>query len=101
MRGMYVTVTLPVRLQTPLIEIPTEAVRPDGQVWAVRGDRLVVHRIPIARTLQNSVLVHAELTSLKPADPVVISPLAIAYDGMAVQIAPVSAAVDAGEAAAP
>ena len=101
MRGMYVTVTLPVRLQTPLIEIPTEAMRPDGQVWAVRGGRLVVHRIPIARTLQNSVLVHAELTSLKPDDPVVISPLAIAYDGMAVQIAPVSAAVDAGEAAPP
>jgi len=98
---MYVTVTLPVRLQTPLIEIPTEAVRPDGQVWTVHAGRLVVHRIPIARTLQNSVLVAAELTRLKPDDPVVISPLAIAYDGMAVQTAPVSTAVDTGETAAP
>ena len=101
MRGMYVTVTLPVRLQTPLIEIPTEAVRPDGQVWSVRADRLVVHRIPIARTLPNSILVRAELTRLKPADRVVISPLAIAYDGMAVQATPVSTAVDTGEAVAP
>ena len=98
---MYVTVTLPVRLQTPLIEIPTEAVRPDGQVWSVRADRLVVHRIPIARTLPNSILVRAELTRLKPADRVVISPLAIAYDGMAVQATPVSTAVDTGEAVAP
>ena len=100
-RGMYVTVTLPVRLQTPLIEIPAEAVRPDGQVWSVRSDRLIVHRILIARTLQNSVLVKAELTNLKPADPVVISPLAIAYEGMPVETAPVSETDDAGEAPTP
>ena len=98
---MYVTVTLPVRLQTPLIEIPAEAVRPDGQVWSVRSDRLIVHRILIARTLQNSVLVKAELTNLKPADPVVISPLAIAYEGMPVETAPVSETDDAGEAPTP
>ena len=101
MRGMYVTVTLPVRSPTPLIEIPTEAVRPDRQVWSVRAGRLVVHRIPIAWTLRNSVLVRAELTKLKPDDPVVISPLAIAYDGMAVQAAAVSAAAGTREAAAP
>lgn len=101
MRGMYVTVTLPVRSPTPLIEIPTEAVRPDRQVWSVRADRLVVHRVPIAWTLRNSVLVRAELTSLKQDDPVVISPLAVAYDGMAVQAASVPTAADTGEAAAP
>ena len=51
MRGMYVTVALPVVPKTPLIEIPTEALRPDGQVWSVSNDRLVIHRVEVVRVL--------------------------------------------------
>ena len=98
-RGMFVTVTLPIRPQTRLIEIPSEALRPDGQVWSVTENRLVIHRVQIARTLRNSVLVRAELTDLKPEDVVVISPLAITYDGMSVQPVPVPTAGRSGEEA--
>lgn len=85
MRGMYVTVTLPVVPQTRLIEIPAEAVRPDGQVWSVGGDRLVIHRVTIARVLQRSVLIRADSTDLKPDDHVIVSPLATTYQGMPVR----------------
>ena len=85
MRGMYVTVTLPVRPKTRLIEIPAEAVRANGQVWSVKDNRLVVHRVQAARVLSNSVLVRAGETNLKPDDRVVISPLSTTFDGMPVR----------------
>ena len=84
MRGMYVTVTFPVRPKTRLIEIPAEAVRADGQVWSVSDNRLVVHRIKAARVLKHAVLVRADETRLKTDDRVVVSPLVTTFDGMPV-----------------
>ncbi|MDP7275245.1 MAG: HlyD family efflux transporter periplasmic adaptor subunit [Planctomycetaceae bacterium] len=84
MRGMYVTVTFPVRPKTRLIEIPAEAVRADGQVWSVSDNRLVVHRIKAARVLKHGVLVRADETRLKTDDRVVVSPLVTTFDGMPV-----------------
>ncbi|GIT29060.1 MAG: hypothetical protein Ct9H300mP1_11060 [Planctomycetaceae bacterium] len=86
MRGMYVTVALPVVPKTPLIEIPTEALRPDGQVWSVSNDRLVIHRVEVVRVLRDSVLIRADSTRLTPDDHVVVSPLATTYDGMTVRV---------------
>ena len=97
MRGMFVTVTLPIHPQSRLIEIPSAALRPDGQVWSVSGNRLVIHRIKIARTLPDSVLVRAESTDLNPEDDVVVSPLAITYEGMEVRPVPVSTIGSSGE----
>ena len=101
MRGMYVTVTLPVVPQTQLIEIPAEAVRPDGQVWSVGGDRLVIHRVTVARVLQRSVLIRADSTDLKPDDHVIVSPLATTYQGMPVRERPKDPPSDGHEEGSP
>ena len=101
MRGMYVTVALPVVPKTPLIEIPTEALRPDGQVWSVSNDRLVIHRVEVVRVLRDSVLIRADSTRLTPDDHVVISPLATTYDGMTVRVRKTGASSGQGDEGRP
>ena len=85
MRGMYVTVTLTASPRTRLIEIPSEAVRPNRQAWAVVDNTLVIHPLDVVRVLDNSVLVPLENSTLQPGDRLVVSPLPIAYDGMPVR----------------
>jgi multidrug efflux pump subunit AcrA (membrane-fusion protein) len=101
MRGMYVTVALPVVPTTPLIEIPTEALRPDGQVWSVSNDRLVIHRVEVVRVLRDSVLIRADSTRLTPDDHVVVSPLATTYDGMTVRVRKADASSGQGDEGSP
>ena len=85
MRGMYVTVTLKASPKTPLIEIPSEAVRPNRQAWSVVDNTLVIHPLDVVRVLDNSVLVPLDNSTLQPGNRLVVSPLSIAYDGMPVR----------------
>ena len=83
--GMYVTVRIPVRSSTPLLELPAAAVRPGGQLWVVRDGKLEIMTAVIARSREDYILLRGSETGLVDGDRVVISPLAAVQNGMAVR----------------
>lgn len=83
--GMYVTVRIPLDVSSPLLRMPTEAVRPGGDVWVVREGKLQVRNVSIAQSLDEEVLIRANETDLAPGDEVIVTPLVAARDGMDVR----------------
>ncbi len=84
-RGMFVEVSLHVVSDEPLLRIPHDAVRPNGEVFAVQDGRLRVHQVKAARVLSDALLVRAETTDLRIGDALIVSPLATGFDGMEVR----------------
>jgi multidrug efflux pump subunit AcrA (membrane-fusion protein) len=84
-RGMYVSVTVQAQPKMALLEIPQRAVQPGNKVWQVVDGRLAIHRVRVADSDDDVVLVYAEAAGLKPGMKLVSSPLAMAVDGMPVQ----------------
>ncbi len=81
--GMYVTVRIPVDPPQRLLALPASALRPGGQVWLLRDDRLVIAGVEVARRRGDQVLVEDRPDSVQPQDKVVVSPLAVVQQGMA------------------
>ena len=84
-RGMYVKVLLHTTPSEPLLSVPEIAVRPGSTVWAVRDGKLEHFKLPAARVVRGAVLVSRHVTGLRPGDQVVVSPLPVATEGMAVR----------------
>ena len=84
MRGMFVQVRVHVASPHPLVSIPEEALRPSGDVWLVRDDRLVIVRPKPVQVEDGRVLFESEASGLEPGDRVVVSQLSHPHEGMAV-----------------
>ncbi len=84
--GMYVKVLLHAASDGALLSVPEQAVRPDNTVWAVRDGKLAHFSLPAARVTRGTVLVAPQVTQLKAGDRVVVSPLPVATEGMAVRV---------------
>ncbi len=106
LRGMYVGVRIRVNPETPLLEIPEEAVRPGNRVWRVRKGKLAIIPVHFVTVLDDSgdgpptdrleagnkrsrnALVYVDDASLlSGGDKVVTSPLTMVRSGMTVQMA--------------
>jgi multidrug efflux pump subunit AcrA (membrane-fusion protein) len=100
LRNMFVTVRIHIDSSTPLLQLPEFAVRPGARAWRVRDGRLEIRQIQIARREEDSVLFHPSEDGLQAGDRIVISPLATAFEGMAVseQQAPADEEAEAGAA---
>jgi hypothetical protein len=61
------------------------ALRPGNQVWVVRDDRLYTVDVKVAQAAGNRLLLFAGLSDLASNDKLVVSPLAMAIDGMQVR----------------
>jgi RND family efflux transporter MFP subunit len=85
MRGMFVTVVIPVAPGVEMLKIPERALQPNGQVWAIEDERLRVHAVTPARSLDDGILIRADQATLKSDDRVVVSRLITAHDGMQVR----------------
>jgi hypothetical protein len=85
MRGMFVTVKIDVPTQQELVEVPVSALRPGNRVWILRDDRLAVRKVRVAQVLDDRVLLFPDGTQLTAGDRVIVSPLALAVDGMEIQ----------------
>ena len=84
-RGMFVTVTVHAQPGVKLLAIPQRVVQPGNTVWQVNDGKLAIHRIQIADTNADRVLVYQEASGLEPGMKLVSSPLAIASEGMLVR----------------
>lgn len=85
MRGMFVTVVIPVSPGVAMLKVPDRALQPNGHVWAVENEQLRVHIVSTARSLDDGILIRADKTTLESGDRVVVSPLMTAHDGMQVR----------------
>lgn len=84
-RGMFVEVALHVDSGEQLVQVPHDAVRPNGEVFAVVDGKLRVHQVEAARVLPDALLIRASSTDLRIGDRLVVSPLASGFDGMEVR----------------
>jgi multidrug efflux pump subunit AcrA (membrane-fusion protein) len=82
--GMFVTVKARATPHTPLLELPAAAVRSGDVTWIMRDGKLHVQNVQVARRLPDQrVLVYATESGLKAEDRVVVTPMAMVREGMA------------------
>ncbi len=84
-RGMFVEVALHVVTHEHLLQVPHDAVRPNGEVFVVQDGRLHVHHVKAARVLSDALLVRVGSSRLRIGDRLIVSPLASGFDGMEVR----------------
>lgn len=80
--GMFVTVRIPVESPLPLLRLPLEAVRPGGQIWVMRDDKLKTLEVSLAHVEGEMALIRQDGSGLADGDRVVVSPLASVKEGM-------------------
>jgi len=83
--GMYVNVRIPLNLETNLLRVPVEAVRPGGQIWVYRDNKLEIRQIHVAKADEEFILIRDQGNPLTAGDLVIVSPLAAVADGMSVR----------------
>ncbi len=84
MRGMYVQLAIHAQPDADLLEVPEQAIQPGNRVWRVVDGKLNMIALHNLRILDDSVLVPADSSPLRPGDAIVVSPLNVAVEGMAV-----------------
>ena len=83
-RGMFVQVLLHVDTPEPLVSIPEEAQRPNGEVWVMRDGRLQVLRPRAVQAAGGRLVFDSRSSGLEAGDRVVVSQIASPRNGMAV-----------------
>jgi len=84
MRGMFVQVHVHVDSPEPLVSIPEEAQRPNGEVWVMRDGRLEIFKPRPVQVVDGRLVLESRASGLLPGDRVVVSQIAKPRDGMAV-----------------
>lgn len=84
-RGMFVKATIHVDPRRQLLRVPERAVQPGSVVWRVRDGKLNVVPIRTALTMGDTVLLEGANVPLEPDDRVIVSPVAVAIEGMPVR----------------
>lgn len=86
LRGMFVDVSIQVPPAHPLLEVPVKALRPRNQLWLVRDGKLCVSDVQVAMVQHDRVLLVPDESAVRAGDQAVVSPLALAVDGMEVRL---------------
>jgi multidrug efflux pump subunit AcrA (membrane-fusion protein) len=94
LRGMYVKVTIHATPPTALLVVPERSVQPGNVVWRVRDGKLNIVSLKNVRPLDDAIVVPSSSSDLRPGDQIVITPLAVAREGMAVQVKQPTVAAD-------
>lgn len=84
LRGMFVQVHVHVDSPEPLVSIPEEAQRPNGEVWILREGRLEILRPRPVQVADGRLVFESKATGLMPGDRVIVSQITGPRDGMAV-----------------
>lgn len=90
--GMYLTIRIPVHSPIPLMEIPTESLRPGNEIWLVREGKLRIVKSDVMRREHRKIYVRLTAEGIQPGDHVITSPLSYVADGLSIrEIAPETA----------
>ena len=82
-RGMYVTVKIHAKPRAKLVRISEAAIRPGNKVWVVRDNKLAIIDVRVVSVAGEVAIVLAG--ELDAGDRVVVTPLAVAKNGMPVR----------------
>jgi hypothetical protein len=85
LRGMYVSVAINIQPKQPLLRVPERAIRPGNVLWRVVDGKLLITPVKIAQLVRDVALIEPSTTGLQAGQQVIVSPLAVAVDGMAVE----------------
>jgi multidrug efflux pump subunit AcrA (membrane-fusion protein) len=85
LRGMYVSVAINIQPKQPLLRVPERAIRPGNVLWRVVDGKLLITPVKVAQLVRDVALIEPSTTGLQPDQQVIVSPLAVAVDGMAVE----------------
>ncbi|MFP6665936.1 MAG: HlyD family efflux transporter periplasmic adaptor subunit [Pirellulales bacterium] len=86
MRGMFVKLIISVPSDVSLLSIPEAAIRPGNKVWIYRDGVLDMQSVRVVHVVAGNVLVVQGQSTLSAGDRVIVSPLAIAVDGMSIHL---------------
>ena len=84
-RNMFVTVSIQLDPMAAFARIPTEALKPGNRIWRVKGDRLKIEDVRIARMFDDMVLLELD-DAYSIGDQVVTTPLPAPATGLQVRI---------------
>lgn len=84
LRGMFVDVSVSIKTDLSLVSAPCESLRPNGDVWVVRDDKLSILRPPLVQVAAGRAVFESTRDGLQPDDRVIVSQLSNVRDGMAV-----------------
>jgi len=82
LRGMFVDVLVQVNVPQSLVAVPQEAVRPSGEMFLMRNDKLVIVRLRPFHSGGGLIAFNEADSGLLPTDRVVTSQLANPREGM-------------------
>ena len=83
-RGMFVDVRVEVATDQQLVSTPCEALRPNGDVWVARDNKLAIVRPPLVQVDAGRAVFESTPQGLRPSDRVIVSQLSNVRDGMAI-----------------
>ena len=84
-RGMFVDVRIHTEPENPLVRVPDLAVRPGNRVWLLRDGQLAIQKAVVAGVSGDDLLIDGHASGIKAGDRAIVSPLAEAVDGMAIE----------------
>ena len=76
LRGMFVDVQVEVKTNQPLVSVPCEALRPNGDVWAVRSKSLAILQPPLIQVSAGRAIFESTVDGIQPDDQIVLSQIA-------------------------
>ncbi len=76
LRGMFVDVQVEVETNQPLVSVPYEALRPNGDVWAVRNKKLAILQPPLVQVSAGRAVFESMADGIQPDDQIVLSQIA-------------------------
>lgn len=82
LRGMFVNLSIEIPRSVALLQLPPMALRPGNLVWLLREGRLLIDKVTVVHRESDSVFVLDETTQIRRHDHVIVSPLALAVQGM-------------------
>ena len=82
--GMFVKVRIDARPAIPLVRLPQSSIQPGNKVWTVQDGRLWSKSITIAHADDRYVVAYQSEGGLRAGDAVVVTPIAVPLDGLAV-----------------
>lgn len=86
MVGMYVQVMVSVKLNSPLVRVPTSALFPGNRLWVVENDQLQRRQVSVLVTEGKSAIVYADEGAVLPGESIVVSSLTSPFNGAKVKI---------------
>ena len=85
LRGLFVSLKIPVSSKLDLVQLPSVSLRPGNKVWLADGDTLRVKDVTVAHAGDESVILFSGPDDITAGDRVITSPMPLLVNGMKIR----------------